>query len=147
MRDVAGVDHEGGVARQSLHAVNRLLQRAGGIRVLLFVEADMAVADLQEGEPLLLSRDSLIDNAERGRYAASHGPQHTRARPGHAFQYFAPARAAVLIIICRHRQSPANGFALTNTRLIKTTIYSRMKLHHKDVINVPVCETGIFCST
>ena len=52
MRDVAGVDHEGGLLRDRLDVGDRLFQRALGVRIGRLVEAHVAVADLQEGEAL-----------------------------------------------------------------------------------------------
>ncbi len=50
MADVAGVDHEGRLDRHRLDLADRLFKRAERIRVGRLVEADMAVADLQEGQ-------------------------------------------------------------------------------------------------
>ena len=50
--DIAGVDHEGRLGRQSIHLGDRLGQRAIGVRVRGLVEADMAVAELEEAERL-----------------------------------------------------------------------------------------------
>ena len=51
MGDIAGMNHEGRLGRHRLHLGNGLAQRAERIRVSRLAEADMAVADLQEGEP------------------------------------------------------------------------------------------------
>jgi hypothetical protein len=48
--DVAGVDHEGGTGLHVLGLGDRLVQRPESVRIGRLVEADMAVADLQEGE-------------------------------------------------------------------------------------------------
>src|SRR4029077_12668846 len=52
MGDIARVDHEGRACLhyQLLDLANGFAQRAERVRVGRFVEADMAVADLQEGE-------------------------------------------------------------------------------------------------
>jgi hypothetical protein len=68
MGDVAGVDHEGRLHRHRLDLVDRLLERAERVRIGRLVEADMAVADLQEGQAGgLASRLRLADRpSERG---------------------------------------------------------------------------------
>ena len=94
MGDVAGVDHEGRLDRQRLDLVDGFFQRAERIGVGRLVEADMAVADLQEGErrpPPCGMR--LADQAERARHAARDRPEHAGAGPGHAFQHLAAAQA------------------------------------------------------
>ena len=68
--DVAGVDHELGLGRQRLHLGDRLLQRAGGVGIGGLVEADMAVADLKEGQPGRLCGQCRLDEAERAGHAA-----------------------------------------------------------------------------
>ena len=75
----------------ALIAPDRLLERALGIRIGGLVEADMAVADLQEGEAVAASCGlRLSDQAERARHAAGDRPEHAGAGPGHAFEYLAP---------------------------------------------------------
>ena len=54
MADVAGMDHEGRLVRQRIDLGDGLFERAERIRIGRLVEADMAVADLQEGEALAL---------------------------------------------------------------------------------------------
>ena len=54
MRDVAGMNDEGRLHRQRVDLVDRFLERADGIRIGGLVEADMAVADLQECQPARL---------------------------------------------------------------------------------------------
>jgi hypothetical protein len=49
MGDIAGVNDEGRLDRERTDLVQRFLERAEGVRVRRLVEADMAVADLQEG--------------------------------------------------------------------------------------------------
>src|SRR6185503_13073445 len=105
MRDVAGVDHEGGPGRQRLDATDRLLERAFGVGVGGLVEAHVAVADLQEGEARGLGGERLIDHAERSRHAAGHRPEHAGARPGHAFQHLAAAWSVVVVVV-GHGVSP-----------------------------------------
>ena len=50
MGDVAGMDHEGRAGLHRLHLANGFAERAERVRVGRFIEADMAVADLQESE-------------------------------------------------------------------------------------------------
>ena len=50
MADIAGVNHEGWFLGQLLDAGDCLAQGGERIRIGGFAEADMAVADLQEGE-------------------------------------------------------------------------------------------------
>ena len=67
MADVAGVNHERRLYRHRLDPVDRLLQRAARVRIGRLVEADMAVADLQEGEAGGLGRQRGFDQpSERG---------------------------------------------------------------------------------
>ena len=51
MGDIAGVNDEGWLDRKRLDLVDRFLERADGVGVGRLVEPDMAVADLQEGQP------------------------------------------------------------------------------------------------
>src|SRR5579871_3573398 len=46
MRDIARMDHEGGLGWQSLDLGESFAKRAGGVRIGGFAEADMAVANL-----------------------------------------------------------------------------------------------------
>jgi hypothetical protein len=56
MGDVAGVDHKGGLGRHSLDLGDRVTQRAERIWVSGLVEADMTVADLDEGAGVSAAR-------------------------------------------------------------------------------------------
>src|ERR1700761_9307125 len=69
MRDVAGVNDEGRLHRHRLHLGDGFAQRAERIRVRLLVEADMAVAHLQESRSGGLRRGSFADQAGRVRNA------------------------------------------------------------------------------
>ena len=64
------------------------------------VEADMAVAELDEGGTGGLGRGGLgrAEQAGRARYAAAYGPDHAGADPGRAFQQAAPVHDAVVLI-------------------------------------------------
>src|SRR5262249_17904314 len=97
MADVAGVDHEGRLLGQRIDLADGLFQRAERVGIGGLVEADMAVADLQEGETMAVRSLRLAHNPERVRYAAGDGPQHAGATPGHAFQDFAPVDAVSLV--------------------------------------------------
>ena len=72
MRDVAGVDHEGRLHRHRLDPIDGLFQRADRVGIGRLIEADMAVADLQEGQAgrLLLGGPGRVDEAERAWHAA-----------------------------------------------------------------------------
>src|SRR6202040_3620242 len=93
MRDIAGMNDECWLRRERADLLDGFLERADGIRIGGLVEADMAVADLQEREPARRRSLRFADDADGARYPARHGPQHARSRPGHAFQDFAPADA------------------------------------------------------
>ena len=99
MGDVAGVDHEGRLLRQRADLGDRLLKRRQRVRVGRLVEADMAVADLQEGEGGGFRRLRLAEQAERFRHAAGDCPQNAGARPDHAFEGVAAADAFGLAIV------------------------------------------------
>src|SRR5579862_218043 len=106
MADVARVDHEGGLCRQGIYLGDALLERADGVGIWrLEVKADMAVADLQEGEGMRFLRGCLVDKAQRVRHAARNGPQHAGSNPGHAFENFAPTDA-VFAVEFAHCLSP-----------------------------------------
>ena len=100
MCDVAGVDHEGRLPRQRFDLADRLLERGDRVRVGGLVEADMAVADLQEGEAgghFRRLRRSMRPR-DRGTPPA-HSPKHARAGPSHAFQHFAAADTVAIVIV------------------------------------------------
>ena len=96
VRNVAGVQHERRPRRYRLDPADRLLERALGVGVGGLVKAHVAVADLQEREPLALLGLRLAEKAERARHAARHGPQQAGAGPGHAFENLAPARSVIV---------------------------------------------------
>ena len=101
MRDVAGVEHHCRLFRQFGDAVERRLQGGVRIGVGLLVEADMAVADLDEGEPVHWRPEGLA-KAEAARHAAGHGPDDAGAGPGHAFEEPAPAGAEFVGLLRIH---------------------------------------------
>jgi hypothetical protein len=70
MGNVPGVNHEGGLRFHRLHLGDRLAQGAECIGIGGFVEADMAVADLQEGEAGRLCCQRLTQQSHRLRYPA-----------------------------------------------------------------------------
>ena len=108
MADVAGMDQKSRLLRLRIDLGDGLFQRAERIRIGRLVEADMTVADLQEGQPLGFGRGGFTHDTERVRHAAGYGPQHAGADPGHAFQHFAPA-GAVITIGFAHCRSPLKG--------------------------------------
>src|SRR5215469_18697496 len=131
MTDVAGMDHEGWLLRQGIDLGDRLFQCPKRVRISWFIEADMAVADLQERQATGFRRLRLAHDAERVRHTARNRPQHTRATPSHAFQHLAPAKA-VSMVEFTHCESPLSRWfpAGTATRLARARfderrIYSR----------------------
>ena len=64
-----------------------------------FVEAHVAVADLQEGQARRFRSHRLIDQPERAGHAAGNRPEQAGARPGHAFQYLTAADAVSFIVM------------------------------------------------
>src|ERR1700722_12370024 len=126
------MDHEAGLLRQRDDAADRFLERAERIRIGRLVEADMAVADLQEGEALGLLRRRLAHDAQRTRHAAGNGPQHSRADPGHAFENFASVNAIVAIAHCRSPMKqtgpkPRRLWRLPWARSAGRAVYSRIR--------------------
>ena len=93
-----------GFAGSVLDLVDGFLERADGVRIGGLVEADMAVADLQEREPARRRSLRFADDAHGTRHPARHGPQHASSGPGHAFEDFAPADAVIAT-----SQSPISG--------------------------------------
>src|SRR5215475_16075256 len=107
MGDVAGVDHERGFYRQRLDSVDGFLVGAGRVGIGWLVEANMAVADLQECQASGALRHRFVDDAERARHTARYRPQHSGSSPGHAFKDLATADAeASLLIVVIHGDSP-----------------------------------------
>ncbi len=102
MRDVARVNEEGGLRGQRRHLADRLFERRQRVRIGGLVETDVAVGNLQEGEPSV----GRMRGPEQGRsrHAAGNSPQHAGARPEHAFE-----RASAIhfhrsvIIVLAHR--------------------------------------------
>src|SRR6266851_5710636 len=70
MRDVAGMDHEGRLLRHRVDLVDGFFQRAKRVRIGRLVEADMAVADLQEAHARGFGGVGGVDQSQRARYAA-----------------------------------------------------------------------------
>src|SRR5271166_1918123 len=95
MRNVSGVDHEGGLGWKRFDLRERLFEGADHIGISRLVEADMAVADLHETELARLGGQRSVDDPEGARDASGYGPQHPGAGPSHAFQDFSPAQAGI----------------------------------------------------
>jgi len=97
-----------GFYRDQLDLVDRFLERADGVRIGRLVEADMAVADLQEGEPFRFGRLRRTDQSQRARHAARNGPEHAGAGPGHAFKDAAAAYSVpvIVVVVIAHDKSP-----------------------------------------
>src|SRR5581483_8818790 len=130
--DVAGVDHERRLGRQRVHPGDGLFQRAERVRIGGLVEADMAVADLQERQPLGFLGLRFAHDAERMRNAAGNSPQHAGSDPGHAFQHFAPVDAVVAVEFAHcsvsfmpNRMRPMR---LPGTRSGRADVYSRAEM-------------------
>ena len=87
----------GGVG-QSIDLGDRFLQGADDILVRLFIETDMAVADLNEAE---IARGDRSYRAEYfgSEHSAAHRPKHPGAGPGHAFEEAAPIDAIRIVIL------------------------------------------------
>jgi hypothetical protein len=86
MGDVAGVDHERGLRRHRFDLGDGFAQRAERVGVGRLVEADVAVADLEEGEGWSLGGEHLVEQAQGFRHAARQGPQHASPGPDHALE-------------------------------------------------------------
>src|SRR5215469_6213401 len=132
MGDVACVDHECRFLRQGVDLGDRLLERAQRVRIGRLVEADMAIADLQEGKTAALGRLRFTHYSERVRHAAGNAPQHASAAPGHALQNFAPADAVSLIdfthfanLLSAAVPHPSRLCGCQGKRFGKPTAYSR----------------------
>ena len=106
MGDVAGVNHEGRLLRHRYDLVDAFFKGAECVGIGRLVEADMAVADLQEGHPGRLGGLRRSDNAERARHAAGNGPEHAGTCPGHAFQHAASADTVIVAVVIAHGKSP-----------------------------------------
>src|SRR5215813_6497768 len=124
MGDIAGMNGEGWLHAERLDLADRFLERAEGVGIGRLVEPDVAVADLQEGQPARFGSSRLADNAHRARDPAGDGPQDAGTGPGHAFENFAPADAALVAVIRSHRQSPLKPESLARIRSGISKIYS-----------------------
>src|SRR5262249_974002 len=84
MREIPGVQNKLRLTPHPVDLVNGGLKGPGNIRVGRLVEADMAVADLDESKVLLLLRRRT--QQPRGRHAAREAPHQARACPLHALK-------------------------------------------------------------
>ena len=91
--DVAGVDDEIGPLRLGQHLGDGFAEGGAGVGIGRLGKADVAVAQLEEGEPgvRFARRAHCAVQIERGRHASGDGKQRPRACPRHAFQKAAPA--------------------------------------------------------
>ena len=64
MADIAGVDHERRLDRHRVDPANRLFERATGVGIGRLVEADVAVADLQECQTARFLSRRLVDQTK-----------------------------------------------------------------------------------
>src|SRR5580658_7572417 len=128
------MDHESGFLRQRDDLAHGLLKRAERVGIGRLVEADMAVADLQECQAFGFLRLRLAHDAQRVRYAAGNGPKHAGADPGHAFEDFASVNAIVAVEIAhccspmkRTGPRPRRLLGLLMTRLTGGAAYSQCR--------------------
>src|SRR6266446_2612291 len=130
MGDVAGVNRERRLRQHRIDLGDRLLEGAKRVGIGRLVEADMAVADLQERHAGGLGRLRGTDQSQRTGYAARNGPQHAGTGPGHAFQHPAAADAAsffiAVVIEFAHRQSPWTLDWVVGTGSGERRVYSRI---------------------
>src|SRR5258708_17421527 len=124
MGDIAGVNDEGWLDRKRIDLVQSFLERADSVRVRPLFESDMAVTGLQVSQPTRCDGPCRPDNAHRARDAAADAPHDAGTGPGHAFENFAPADAALVAVIRSHRQSPLKAGSLTRIRSGIGKIYS-----------------------
>src|ERR1700712_2022147 len=108
MGDVAGVNHERRFYGHRLDLVNGFLERTDCVRISRLVEADMAVADLQECQAGRFGRLRRADQSERAGHPTRNGPEHAGACPGHAFQHAAATDAGrfIITVVIAHGKSP-----------------------------------------
>ena len=101
MRHVTGVNDERGFVGHAGDMIQRLLERAGNVRIDRLVEPEMAVAHLGEGKAGFRGL-GLADHVGPGNTAGD-GPKHRTAGPGHAFQKSAAVRIKEF---SGHRRAP-----------------------------------------
>src|SRR5437762_1484312 len=104
MREIARVQEQIRPRRQGVDFVDRRLERAGDVFIRFFAKADVAVADLREGEIAagFRVRGRLAERARRKDSAAADRPDHARADPGHAFEKSAAVDAVVILLVMSH---------------------------------------------
>ena len=100
MGNVAGVQEQVGLPGIALILSMASLQCAGDILVCGLVEADVAVADLDEAEIRRVFRwprrcRATSGEESRGGHAACHGPYQAGSGPGHAAEEFAAVDAVI----------------------------------------------------
>ncbi len=97
MGDVAGVQQEVGLAGQRVDLVDGQLEGAGDVLIGGLVEADVAVADLDEAELRCAFRHRLLaarrSEELRGGHASGNGPYQAGSGPGHAAEKVATVDA------------------------------------------------------
>jgi hypothetical protein len=103
LRDIAGMDDEVGLDRQRLHLRDRFEEGCARIGIGRLVEADVAVAQLDEGERLHAPavkrcRNRAVER-DRAAYSSAEGEQRARSRPRHALQKV----TAVFLLVVEHR--------------------------------------------
>src|SRR5579872_6028953 len=98
MTEVAGMDDELGLDRKSVDLVDGRLERAVDIGIRRFVESDMAVADLNEGQFTFGISQLLPESLRRGNPAGK-APNHSSAGPGHALQKSSTVDPVVVVVM------------------------------------------------
>ena len=98
MAEVAGVDDEIGRDRKRVDLVDGRLECAVHIGIRRFIEADMAVADLNEGQ-ITFGITHLLAKGARSGNPAGNAPNHPRTGPGHALQKSATVYSVVVVVV------------------------------------------------
>src|SRR5215831_3657531 len=117
MRDVPSVNHKGRLRRQRLDLDDGLLERADHIGIGRLVEADVTIAYLQKIELARLSSERPVDDSDRPGHTPRDRPQNACPRPRHAFQYFPPAHAEMVLTFA-HDPAP-HRFWLDATQTLR----------------------------
>jgi hypothetical protein len=112
MTQVARMNKEVWRALQGVDLADRLLQRRGNVSVSCLVEADMAIAYLNEAECSTSVRLMLrhLPEGFRTKHSSAYRPNHAGASPSHALQKTAAVYAVFIQVVfysTRQLLSPA----------------------------------------
>src|SRR5690348_13359046 len=124
--DVAGVHDEGRRLRQCVDVGDGAAQAADHVGIRRLVEADMGIADLDEGEGVLRGgRDaSGRGRAERARHATGQGPDDGGTAPGgQAAESLAALRVFEVVVATIHDCAP--WWPMRSARSCAARFYSR----------------------